>query len=147
MRRTQKYLIVGLIAMGWTMQPSRGEAQAPQAQAQVEAKRAKSLEEFAGGAAHTKTAELTLPKLVKHVNPKYNGAAIREKVEGQVKLYALVGLDGRIERWQVYETAHPVLNAPAISALAEWRFEPGRLNNTPARVAVEVQMEFKLHRR
>jgi TonB family protein len=137
MSRTHACLLVGMMVVGWAVQQPQVRAQAPQA---------KTLQEFAGTGLHAKTAGVTMPKLLKQVHPKYTAAAMRAKVEGQVRLFAIVGVDGRIERSQVYESLHPDLDAAAISTLAQWQFEPGRLNNTPVRVAVEVQMEFKLHR-
>ena len=145
MSRTHTVVLVGMMVVGWAVQEPQA-AQGQQVEAQIEWAPARTIQEFAGTAAHVKTAGVTLPKLLRQVDPKYTPDAMRAKVQGKVKLFAMVGVDGRIERSQVNESLHPDLDAAAISTLAEWRFEPGRLNDRPVRVAVEVQMEFKLHR-
>ena len=145
MSRTHTVVLVGMMVVGWAVQQPQA-AQGQQVQAQIESAPARTIQEFAGTAAHVKSAGVTLPKLLRQVDPKYTPDAMRAKVQGKVKLFAMVGVDGRIERSQVNESLHPDLDAAAISTLAEWRFEPGRLNDRPVRVAVEVQMEFKLHR-
>jgi TonB family protein len=145
MSRTHTFVVVGMMVVGWAVQQPQA-AQGQQVQAQIEPVPARTIHEFAGTAAHVKTAGVTLPKLLRQVHPKYTPDAMRAKVQGQVKLFAIVGVDGRIERSQVNESLHPDLDAEAIRTLAQWQFEPGRLDGTPVRVAIEVQMEFRLHR-
>jgi TonB family protein len=137
MSRTHTFVVVGMMLVGGAVQEPQVGAQAPQA---------RTLQEFAGKGVHEKTAGVQAPKLLRQVDPKYTAVAMRAKVEGQVKLFAIVGIDGRVGRSQVSESLHPDLDAEAIGALAQWQFEAGRLNGTPVPVAIEVQMEFRLHK-
>jgi TonB family protein len=140
------FVVVGMMLVGGAVQEPQVGAQAPPAQAQIETAPAKTLQEFAGNEVHAKTAGVQAPKLLRQVHPKYTAVAMRAKVEGQIKLFAIVGVDGRVERSQIYESLHPDLDAEAVRTLAQWQFEAGRLNGTPVPVAIEVQMEFRLHK-
>ena len=70
---------------------------------------------------------------------------MRAKIEGMVVMHAIVGTDGRIEKSAVWRSLDTELDSQALKALSEWEFEPGQLNGGPTRVAVVVQMQFKLH--
>jgi TonB family protein len=110
-----------------------------------EADEASWLEEFAPGVPRKGTPGLLLPKLRKSSHPKYTPAAMRAKIEGMVLMHAIVGADGHVEKSRVWRSLDTELDAQALKALSEWEFEPGQLNGAPTRVAVEVQMQFKLH--
>lgn len=147
MSRTYTYLLMGVMVVGLSFQ---SQAQTPTAQVQAQSPQAdpvpaKTLREFAAGAAHAETAGVTLPKIVRQMEPKYTAAAMRAKVQGEVRMFALIGVDGRVERSQIVDSLDADLDAAALSTLAQWRFEPGRLGDTPVRVAVEVRMQFRLH--
>lgn len=70
----------------------------------------------------------------------------RLNAEGTVVMHAIVGVDGLIEKSAVWRSLHQELDAQALSALSEWKFEPARLNGAPTRVAVEVEMMFRVHK-
>jgi len=104
-----------------------------------------SLEALAGGVRIEGPRGLVLPRLVKNVAPKYRPSAMREKVQGTVKMFAIVGTDGKVIKSEVAQPLHPELDAQALDTLALWEFEPGRLHGVAVRVAITVQMTFKLH--
>ena len=127
--------------------PVGRQAVAAQQQAQAETRPATTIEEFAGpGALTYRSAGVVLPKVLLRPDPKYTPAAMRAKVQGIVEIFAIVGLDGHVERSQIAQTLHPDLDAEALRTLAQWRFEPARLDLQPVRIAVTVRMEFRLHR-
>ena len=101
-------------------------------------------DEFLKGTVSSKTPGVVLPKLKRQVDPKYTAFALRAKVEGDVKLEAIVGVDGMIEKSRVKESLHADLDAEALRTLSQWQFEPGRVNGQPARVLVEVMMTFRV---
>jgi protein TonB len=111
----------------------------------IEAGRA-ALQEFAKGVPTAGTPGLTAPKVLKSPNPKYTPDELRAKTEGTVVLHAIIGTDGRVERSQVWRSLNSALDAQALDALSTWVFAPGRLNDAPTRVAVEVQMSFRVHK-
>jgi TonB family protein len=105
----------------------------------------KSLEAFAAGELTKDAPGLVLPKVRKSSQPSYTSSAMRQKVQGQLVLYAIVGTDGKVTRSAVAEPLHAELDTRALETLSQWEFEPGRLNGVAVRVAIEVRMAFKLH--
>ena len=101
-------------------------------------------DEFTKGALPQKTVGLVAPILRHQTNPKYTPVALRAKIEGDVKLQAVIGVDGRVEKARVKEGLHPELDLEALNALDQWQFEPGRIDGQPARVLIEVVMAFRV---
>jgi protein TonB len=57
----------------------------------------------------------------------------------------VVTRDGRVEQVHVVRSLDPGgLDEEAITAVRQWRFQPGRLAKTPVDVAVTVVMDFTL---
>ncbi|MEO6223560.1 MAG: energy transducer TonB [Vicinamibacterales bacterium] len=103
-------------------------------------------DEFVKGAVSAKAPGVVPPKVLNQTDPKYTVNAMRARIEGSVKIQAIVGLKGRIEKSRVKEPLHPDLDAEALRTLDSWEFEPGRVNGQPARVLIEVDMMFRIHR-
>jgi len=61
----------------------------------------------------------TQPMLTEHV---------RKKAPGSVRLTFVVNERGRVEDPRVLDSTHPVFETPALTALKQWRFEPGKRN-------------------
>ena len=102
-------------------------------------------DEFVKGTVSFKVPGVTLPRVTRQTHPKYTPSALKEKIQGLVKLEVVVGVDGSVEKARVKEALHPDLDAEALKTIDAWQFEPGRLNGAPARVLVEVMMEFRVH--
>lgn len=118
-------------------------AQAPQVAAQII--QADQEDEFVKGTVSAKAAGVTAPQVRRQTHPKYTPATLKEKIQGLVKLEVVVGVDGGVEKARVKEALHPELDAEALKTIDAWQFEPGRLDGAPARVLVEVVMEFRVH--
>lgn len=63
-----------------------------------------------------------------------------------VRLRLAVGTDGRVKTAEVVASSgFPLLDAAALAAVREWRYEPAREDGRPVaeerRVAVEFQLE------
>ncbi|HEY2104926.1 MAG TPA: energy transducer TonB, partial [Candidatus Binataceae bacterium] len=85
------------------------------------------------------------PVPISTVLPDYPGAARTQGVEGEVVLRAIVDQHGAVERDIVVVESVPVLDQPAIEALRQWHFEPGRdAANRAVRVVIEVPLRFRL---
>jgi protein TonB len=69
---------------------------------------------------------------------------MREGVEGQVLLQAVVATDGSVGDARVIRGLHRDLDAEAVNAMRRWRFEPGTLNGQPAPVLVTIELTFTL---
>lgn len=122
-------------------------AQAQQkASAQIAEGEPSPLQEFAKGVPTATTRGVTVPKVLKSSHPKYTPDELRAKTEGTVVLHAVVGTDGRVERSQVWRSLNSALDAQALDALSAWEFVPGRLDGALTRVAIEVEMTFRVHK-
>ncbi|MGB0133965.1 energy transducer TonB [Dokdonella sp.] len=78
--------------------------------------------------------------------PKYPPQAVRERMEGEVVLKVLVGLDGKpeeiiLDRSSGYEE----LDRASIAAVKRWDFNVGMENGSPIRGYVLVPMQFNLN--
>jgi periplasmic protein TonB len=83
------------------------------------------------------------PRKIKNVAPVYPTIAQDSRVQGTVRLEALIGLDGRVEHVRVLKPVM-LLTEPAIEAVRQWVFTPTRLNGEPVQVIMTVTVEFKM---
>jgi len=85
------------------------------------------------------------PVLKSRVMPLYPAQARRRGLDGEVVLRVIIARDGRVEKDIVVAQSSPMFDQPAIEALRQWRFEPGRdRDGRPVRVMVEVPILFRL---
>jgi len=81
--------------------------------------------------------------LIKEVKPKYTSEALRDRIQGTVVLEALVTGDGCTSRIRVVRSLDARgLDDEAVAAVAQWRFDPGRLGATPVDVLVTIVLDF-----
>jgi TonB family protein len=89
---------------------------------------------------------VTLPKVVSEVKPQYTPEAMQARIEGTVFIKAVVRTDGTpadIEISESLDTEYG-LDKQAVTALSQWRFEPGLKDGKPVPVLVTVEMRFRL---
>lgn len=82
-------------------------------------------------------------KLVQRVMPQYPWLARQARLEGTVRLKAIIGADGRIQNLQVL-SGNPLLIPAAMSAVEQWVYEPTYLNGNPVKIETEISVHFKL---
>jgi len=89
---------------------------------------------------------VTDPRAVRQVAPVYPIEARRAGIHGVVRLEAIVGADGSVEDVRVVQSLDRVhgLDAEAVRAAREWRFEAGRKDGTPVPVALTIEMTFAI---
>jgi periplasmic protein TonB len=73
--------------------------------------------------------------------PVYPPLAIGARIQGTVKLEAVISRDGTIQELTVL-TGHPLLVSAAKDAVAQWRYQPTLLNGEPVEVATEIDVIF-----
>lgn len=83
------------------------------------------------------------PRLLQRVEPKYPELAAQARIEGDVLLEAIIGLDGRVEQIQVL-AGHPALAQAAMEAVRQWRYAPTYLNDRPVAVRLHIRVHFHL---
>jgi TonB family protein len=88
--------------------------------------------------------EVTAPRLLMEVKPQYTAQAMREKVQGRIRMACVVLQDGTVGDVRVNERLHPDLDREAVRTLRKWRFVPGMKDAVAVPVQVEVEMTFTL---
>ena len=87
---------------------------------------------------------LSAPEPRLKVDPKYIRAAVDERVEGTVTLYAVIQRDGRVRDIEVVESLDDRLDGSAMAALAQWKFHPATKLGVPVEVDVLIDIPFRL---
>ena len=82
-------------------------------------------------------------KLIFGPKPAYPPLAMVARVQGAVRLEAVIARDGTVEHLKVLE-GHPLLVNAATDAVSRWRYQPTLLNGEPVEVETEVVVNFIL---
>ena len=82
-------------------------------------------------------------KLILQVKPEYAPLAKMARIQGVVRLEAVIGTGGTIQNLKVL-AGHPLLVKAAIEAVARWRYQPTLLNGDPVEVITEIDVNFTL---
>ena len=82
-------------------------------------------------------------KLIHKVEPVYPPLAKQNRIQGNVVLEGIIGLNGKIHNIKVV-SGHPLLTQSAIDAVKQWIYEPATLNNEPIEVKTTITVKFVL---
>ncbi|MGO9269165.1 MAG: TonB family protein [Terriglobia bacterium] len=88
--------------------------------------------------------DITPPKGLYTPEAQYTEEARRQGIEGTVVLEIVVEASGNVSDVKVAKSLDPGLDASAVKTVRNWRFEPGTRDGRAVRVAVHVEMSFKL---
>ena len=88
------------------------------------------------------TSQLSEGQLVNRVEPVYPHIAAISGIQGQVKLHAIIGRDGRIQSLNLI-SGHPLLAHAALEAVEQWRYRPYVLNGEAVEVETLITVNFK----
>jgi TonB family protein len=94
----------------------------------------------ATGAHGAARRQIRPPEVVRKVDPKYIAAAVEERVEGTVRLFAVIGKDGHVGGIALLRQLDARLDRSAREALAKWEFTPALRDG----VAVDVDAIFEI---
>lgn len=67
---------------------------------------------------------------------------MRKRAPGTVYVIFIVNKRGRVERAKVQRASDPIFAEPALAAVKQWKFEPGRRNGEPVRFRMRVPITF-----
>jgi len=67
---------------------------------------------------------------------------VRKHTPGKVYVIFVVDPNGRVENPLVQKSTDPVLDRPALSAVKQWKFEPGRRKGQAVRFRMRVPITF-----
>lgn len=86
------------------------------------------------------------PRVLYEEMPRYTSRAMRERIAGTVELEAVVLPDGTVGEVRITRSLDSVfgLDAQAIKAARQWRFEPGTRFGQPVAVLVGLEFFFNL---
>lgn len=83
-------------------------------------------------------------RLIYEVKPEYPVLARAARVQGTVRLEAIIGKDGSIESLHVL-SGPPLLIPSAMQAVARWRYQPTLLNGAAVEVSTDIDVNFTLN--
>ncbi|MGH9682626.1 MAG: TonB family protein [Candidatus Acidiferrales bacterium] len=86
------------------------------------------------------------PAPIHTVDPEYPESAIKEHIDGEVVLYAIVRKDGSVDSIQLVRGVDPRLDRNAMQALSHWRFHPGMRNGAPIDLEAVVHIPFEFRK-
>ena len=88
-------------------------------------------------------SEVSPPEPVRKVDPKYPQDLIKDHVEGEVILFAVIRKDGKVDSIQLVRGIDPQLDANAIEALSQWKFVPATKDGEPVSLEAIVHIPFR----
>ena len=88
-------------------------------------------------------ASLQIGQLLSRVEPSYPEDAERQRIEGVVKLHAIIARDGSIQDIDQM-SGPPLLVAAAANAVRQWRYKPTSLDGQPVEATESVTVTFRL---
>lgn len=120
-------------------QPAKpgASAEPPVTQAQSSSQQAQSVPRIGG--------QVQEARLIRRREPVYPPLARQARIQGVVRLEAVIGPDGRVEKVQAI-SGPPLLRQAAVDAVKDWIYEPCRLNGQPVRVTTQIEINFTLGR-
>ena len=82
-------------------------------------------------------------KLIFKPQPEYPPLAKMARIQGTVRLEAIISKDGTIQDLKVIQ-GHPLLVKAALEAVQRWRYQPTLLNGEPVEVVTEIDVNYTL---
>lgn len=83
------------------------------------------------------------PRLIREVRPLYPPLARQARIQGVVKINAIVSRNGTVQSLETV-SGHPLLVTAALDAVRQWLYEPTQLNGEPVEVILVVDVNFRL---
>ncbi|MGI8988678.1 MAG: TonB family protein [Bryobacteraceae bacterium] len=87
---------------------------------------------------------ITPPKVLHKVDPDYTEDARDAKIQGTVLLSVEITPDGTAQNVQVQRGIDAGLDNNAVSAVRQWRFQPGMKDGQAVTVAAAIEVNFRL---
>ncbi len=81
------------------------------------------------------------PRVIYQASPVMTDR-VRQAAPGTVFIIFIVDERGRVQNPKIQRSDDPAFNTPALNAVKQWRFEPGRRNGEPVRFRMGVPIKF-----
>ena len=85
---------------------------------------------------------LSGPVPLEKVDPKYPPELIKQHVDGEVILYAIIRSDGKVDSIQMVRGVDPQLTRNAMDAFSRWKFRPGTRDGKPIDIEAVIYIPF-----
>ncbi len=82
-------------------------------------------------------------QLLTQVAPVYPELAKQARIQGTVRLQAIIGKEGKVLELEVI-SGHPLMQQAALQAVSQWVYKPTLLNGEPVEVVTTVDVVFML---
>jgi periplasmic protein TonB len=92
----------------------------------------------------TRGGNVQAAMLINKVAPMYPPLARQTRIQGTVRLHAIIAKDGTIQQLTVI-SGHPLLVQAALDAVRQWRYRPTLLNGEPVEVDTTIDVIFTLN--
>lgn len=83
------------------------------------------------------------PRVVYQPAPIYPPELARKGMQGTVYILFIVDKNGRARDLKVQKSTHPAFNNPALKAVKQWKFEPGKRKGKPVQFRMRVPITFQ----
>jgi len=83
------------------------------------------------------------PRVVYQPAPIYPPELARKNMQGTVYVLFIVDKTGRTRDLKIQKSTHPAFNEPAIRAVKQWKFEPGKRKGQPVQFRMRVPITFQ----
>lgn len=98
-----------------------------------------------GGGVYKVGAGISAPQAIDSPDPQYTEEARRAKTQGTCILWLIVDAGGHPQDVRVVRGLGHGLDAKAIDAVRQWRFQPAMKDGRPVNVEISVEVEFHLY--
>jgi TonB family protein len=83
-------------------------------------------------------------RIVRRVQPEYPQPALSERLQGTVRLHAIIGKDGAVSHLVVLR-GYCSLAKASVQAVSQWRYTPVLFNGEPVEVDTTIDVIFALN--
>jgi len=94
---------------------------------------------------YTVSGDVKPPVVLRRVTPLYPEVARRMRLNGFVILQCIIDQSGNIRDAQVVRSSFAAFEKPALDAVYQWQFAPGRLSGVPVDVQFDLKVTFEIH--
>lgn len=81
------------------------------------------------------------PRVIYQPSPNLT-AQLRKKAPGTVYIIFIVDERGKVDSPIVQSSTDPIFEAPALAAIKQWKFEPGKRQGNPVRFRMRIPITF-----
>lgn len=86
------------------------------------------------------------PRVSEQTPPRYPGQALRQRIEGTVRLTVSIDAQGNVTDVQIaHGSGSVLLDRAALDAVRDWRYQPAIHDGQPVPSTLEIPVDFRLN--